>query len=90
MGGGKRAVNRRLRGARGRGGAALGPRVEAAVDGAQVTARQVGVDLGGADVGVAEHRLHGAEVGAALDEVGRERVAQLVRRDPLVIPAPLA
>ena len=41
--------------------------MEPVVDGAQVTARQVGVDLGGADVGVAEHGLHGAQIGAALD-----------------------
>src|ERR1700759_1537018 len=53
------------------------------VEGAQVAARQVRVDLGRADVGVAQHGLHGAQIGAALDEVGRERVPQLVRRDAL-------
>src|SRR5262245_14034756 len=39
------------------------------------------VDLSRRDVGVSEHRLDGAQIGAALDEVGRERVTQLVRRD---------
>ena len=48
---------------------------------AHARAADVRVDLRRRDVGVAEHRLHRAQVGAALDEVGRERVAQLVRRD---------
>src|SRR5262245_39476213 len=38
------------------------------------------VHLGGRDVGVAEHRLDGAQVGAVLEEVCGERVAQLVGR----------
>ncbi len=40
----------------------------------------VRVDLGRADVGVAEHLLHDAQVRAALEQVRRERVAQHVRR----------
>ena len=39
------------------------------------------VNLRRRDIGVAEHRLHRAQIGAALDEVSRERVPQLVRRD---------
>jgi len=38
--------------------------VEAVVDFSEVLIGDVGVDLGGADVGVAEHGLDGAEVGA--------------------------
>ena len=41
----------------------------------------VGVELGRAQVGVAEHLLDAAQVGAALEQVGRERVAQQVGVD---------
>ncbi len=44
----------------------------------------VGVDLGGGDVGVAEEFLDDAEVGAAFEEVGGERVPQQVRVDVLL------
>src|SRR3989442_1835205 len=40
----------------------------------------MGVDLGCCDVGVAEHGLHGAQVGAALEEMAREGVTEYVRR----------
>ena len=53
------------------------------VDRSEVFAVHVGVDLGGGEVGVAEHLLHRAQVGAALEQVGREAVAQRVGRDPL-------
>ena len=43
----------------------------------------VRVALGRGEVGVPEHLLHGAEVGAALEQVGRERVAEQVRVDAL-------
>src|SRR5258708_28870088 len=33
--------------------------------------RDVGVDLRGRDVGVAEHLLHAAQIGAALGQIGR-------------------
>ncbi len=36
----------------------------------------VGVDLSGRDVGVAEHHLDRAQVGAVLEQVGGEAVAQ--------------
>ena len=39
----------------------------------------VGVELGRGEVGVAEHLLDGAEVGAALEQMGGERVAEQVR-----------
>ena len=43
----------------------------------------VGVELGRRQIGVAEHLLDAAEVGAALEQVGGERVAQQVGVDPL-------
>src|SRR5262245_21682354 len=45
------------------------------------SAADVCVNLCRRYIGVTEHRLDGAQVGAALDEVSRERVTQLVRRD---------
>src|SRR5438552_12375832 len=42
------------------------------------------VDLRRRDVRVAEHRLHGAQVGAALEQMGGEAVAQRVRVDALL------
>ena len=41
----------------------------------------VGVDLGGAEAGVAEEGLDAAEVGAVVEEVGGEAVAEFVRGD---------
>ena len=46
----------------------------------------VGVDLGGGDVGVAEHRLDAPEVGPSFEQVRREGVTQLVGRDGLGDP----
>src|SRR5881394_4082771 len=46
-------------------------------------ARDVRVDLRGRDVGVAEQELHHAKVGAVVDEVRREGMAQHVRRELL-------
>ena len=40
---------------------------------------QVRVDLRRADVGVAQHRLHGAKIRAALQQVAGEAVAQRMR-----------
>jgi len=54
------------------------PRVVHAVHGADVLGVEVCVDLGGADRGVAEELLHDAQVGAALQHVGRERVPEAV------------
>ena len=54
-------------------------RVEAVVHRAQVSAREMRVDLGGSDVGMAEHGLHGAQIGAPFHQVGGEGMAKLVR-----------
>lgn len=41
----------------------------------------VGVDLGGGDIGVAEHHLHTADVGAIGEEIGRKGVAKHMGSD---------
>ena len=51
------------------------------VDRHQVVDVDVGVALGGAQAGVAEHLLDRAQVGALAQQVRREAVAQGVRRD---------
>ena len=43
----------------------------------------MGVDLGGRDIGVAEQHLNGAKIRAALQQMGREGVAKDMRADPL-------
>lgn len=50
---------------------------------AEVGVGDVGIDLGGGDVGVAEHGLDGAKVGTIHEEIGGEAVAEGVRRDVL-------
>src|SRR5437870_3741035 len=57
--------------------------MEPSVHGQQRRRRQVRVDLGGRDVGVAEHGLDRAQVGAALEQMARERVPEDVGRDAL-------
>jgi hypothetical protein len=47
----------------------------------------VGVQLGRREIGMAEHFLNRSEVGASLEEVSRERVAEQVRVDSLWIEA---
>ena len=59
----------------------------AVVDPGQVLEIQMGVDLGGAQVGVAEQLLHRAQVAGGLQHMGGERVAQLVRMQ-VVVQAP--
>src|SRR6185295_8763669 len=54
-------------------------RVKAAMKLTKLRAGYVGVDLRGGDVGVPEHRLHRAQIRAALEEVGREGVTQAMR-----------
>src|SRR6476620_9504631 len=56
-----------------------GPRVGVEVDVLEPLGRQVGVDLGRGDVGVAEHLLQRAQVAAAGQQVRGERVAESVR-----------
>ena len=58
-----------------------GPRVRLPIDRRQPFGRHVGVDLGGRQARVAEQFLDAAQVGAALEQVGRRRVAQPVRAE---------
>ena len=51
------------------------------MDGAKFAVGDVGVDLSCRDVGVAEEKLDGAEVGAVTEEVSGETMAKGVRRD---------
>ena len=55
--------------------------MESFVDFVQMLVGDVGVDLGGSNVGVAKERLHTTEVGTVFQKVGRKRVADDVRRD---------
>src|SRR6185437_3541845 len=65
---------------------ALRPGVCLEVRLAHVVGRHVRVHLGRLDAGVAEHLLHAAQVAAALEQVGGERVPQRVRRHVLGDP----
>ena len=47
----------------------------------EFTVRDVGIDLSGRDVGVAEHFLNGTKIGAVHKQIGRKLVAELVRGD---------
>src|SRR6476660_3395128 len=62
----------------------LRPRMELLVNLPQILAVDMRVDLRRRDVRVAEHLLHGAKVGAALQKMRRERMPQGVRRDVLL------
>src|SRR3546814_5077194 len=53
------------------------------VDLGQVLVVEVGVDLGGGDVGVAEQFLHAAQVARGLEHVAGEGVPQQVRMHAL-------
>ena len=55
------------------------PRMGLEVGLLQLLARQVGVELGGREVGVPEHLLHRAKVAASREQVGGERVTERVR-----------
>lgn len=57
--------------------------MEVFVDFSQVFVGEMSVDLRGADVGVAEHHLDRADVGAVLEKVGGKTMAQTVRRNSL-------
>ena len=50
----------------------FGSRVRGAVDLEQSGACDVGVDLGRRHVRVAQHGLHGAQIGSAFEQVTRE------------------
>src|SRR5262245_28510971 len=57
------------------------PRVEPVVDLPQPRLEDVRVDLRRREIGVAEHQLDGAQVGASLERMGRKRVPQHVRTE---------
>ena len=59
----------------------LAARVKLGNDLPQKIPVEVGIDFGGGDAGVAQHFLHGAQVGPAFYEVRGEGVAQRVRAD---------
>src|SRR5713226_8709103 len=59
-----------------------GPRVELVVNAPQTGARNLRVDLRGGDVRVPEHHLEGPQIGAVLEQVRRERVAQTMGCQP--------
>ena len=61
--------------------APAGPGMGFAVDPLQMGRGHVRVDLGGGEIGVAEHLLDGAQVGASLEQVGGERVPEGVGGD---------
>jgi hypothetical protein len=50
-------------------------------DGSQALAQNMGVDLGGRDVGVTEHLLHTSKIRPVVQKVGRERVPKDMGRD---------
>ena len=62
-------------------GSAQGARVSRGVDLAQLVDRDQGVDLGRGDRGVSEQLLDDADVRSSVEQMGRERVPQRVRRD---------
>src|SRR5690606_27339750 len=68
--------------------AAPGARMRGVVDLGQVLEVEVGVDLGGSDVGVAEEFLHAAQVARRLQHVACERMPQQVRMHALEQPLP--
>src|SRR5919112_2833363 len=55
--------------------------MRAAVGRPKPSRRNMGVDLGGGEAFVAEQLLDHAEIGPALEQVRRERMAERVRRD---------
>src|SRR5687768_8133739 len=70
-------------------GASPAARVVASVEHPQPGLGHVRVDLGGADVRVAEHRLERPEIRAVLEQVGREAVPEHVRGDLAADPGDL-
>jgi len=61
--------------------------VAAEVDVAPAAVGDVGVKLGRAEVGMAQHLLDAAQVGTAFEQVRGERVAQQVRMHPFGLEA---
>src|SRR5271154_2438551 len=65
---------------------ARGAWVRAEVDVLEPVGREVGVDLGGGEIGVAEHLLQRAQIASAGEQVGGEGVSERVRAHPLLEP----
>ena len=61
----------------------LRPRVELHDVAAEIVAVQVRIDLGGGDAGVAQHFLHGAQIGTAFNQMRGERMPERMRTDLL-------
>src|SRR5258708_32569419 len=57
-------------------------RMKRAMHLAQVALREMSVNLGGRDIAVTEHLLHGAQVRAAFEQMRREAMPQRMRADP--------
>ena len=57
--------------------------MELIVDAAHALLEDVRVDLRRGQIGVTEHHLNGAQIGAALEQMRRERVPQHVRAQGL-------
>src|SRR5262245_9279375 len=55
--------------------------MEPIVDDAHAPLEDVCVDLRGGQIGVSEHHLDGAQIGAPLEQMRRKRVSQHVRAD---------
>ena len=56
------------------------------MDGAEIFAVHMRVELRGREVGMAEHLLHRAEIGATLEQMGCERMSQRMGCDALGQP----
>ena len=65
---------------------ALGARMKSVVDGSQPGFEDVGVNLRRRQIRVSEHHLDGPEIGAAIEQMGRERMPQHVRADVAANP----
>ena len=52
---------------------------------AQPRALHVGIDLGRRDIGVPQHLLHASQVGAVIEQMAGERVAQHMGRQKLPV-----
>src|SRR6516162_2054337 len=61
----------------------LAERMQVAHQALEALVEHVGVDLRGRDVGMAEQRLHNAEIGAVLQEMARKGMAQHMRAQAL-------
>ena len=55
--------------------------MESLVDFFELLVGDVGIDLGGSDGGMAQHRLDAPDIGAVLEEVSRKAMAESMRMD---------